>query len=71
MGQEASRKPTAGALPAPRPSKGGLGRPSAGLHCAAPRTGPSGTREGHINALLNERRRVHANKIHTALSAFF
>ena len=47
-------------------------RPFSGLHYAAlPAPGPTGTRPEHITDLLNVPRRVHANKIHAALSALF
>ena len=47
-------------------------RPFSGLHYAAlTAPGPTGTRPEHITDLLNVPRRVHANKIHAALSALF
>ena len=47
-------------------------RPFSGLHCAAlTAPGPTGTRSEHITDLLNVPRRIHANKIHAALSALF
>ena len=45
-------------------------RPFSGLHYAAlTAPGPTGTRPEHITDLLNVSRRIHANKIHAALSA--
>ena len=47
-------------------------RPFSGLHYAAlTAPGPTGTRPEHITDLLNVPRRIHANKIHAALSALF
>ena len=47
-------------------------RPFSGLHYAAlTAPGPTGTRPEHITVLLNVSRRIHANKIHAALSALF
>ena len=46
--------------------------PSPVLHYAAlTAPGPTGTRPEHITDLLNVPRRIHANKIHAALSALF
>ena len=47
-------------------------RPFSGMHYAAlTAPGPTGTRPEHITDLLNVSRRIHANKIHAALSALF
>ena len=47
-------------------------RPFSGLHYAAlTAPGPTGTRPEHITDLLNVPRRIHANKVHAALSALF
>ena len=47
-------------------------RPFSGLHYAAlTAPGPTGTRPEHITDLLNVPRRIHANKIHAALSELF
>ena len=58
--------------PPPAPPESTWDRPFSGLHYAAlTAPGPTGTRPEHITDLLNVPRRVHANKIHAALSALF
>ena len=58
--------------PPPAPPVSTWDRPFSGLHYAAlTAPGPTGTRPEHITDLLNVPRRVHANKIHAALSALF
>ena len=47
-------------------------RPFAGLHCAAlAAPGPTGSRAEHVTDMPSVPRRIHANKLHAALSAVF
>ena len=58
--------------PLPLPPGEDWDRPFAGLHRAAlTAPGSTGTRAEHITNMLSVPRRVHANKIHAALSALF
>ena len=58
--------------PPPAPPECTWDRPFSGLHYAAlTAPGATGTRPEHTTDLLNVPRRIHANKIHAALSALF
>ena len=70
LGSSAHSDPNLAPHPAPPDST--WDRPFSGLHYAAlTAPGPTGTRPEHITDLLNVPRRIHANKIHAALSALF